>query len=689
MFRNHFCALTRSWIVVTQFMFVVLLLAGCGGGGGGGGGGSSPPTTPVASTKSFPIEVAIANMVKNGLDAPFQFTGTYTPAGQTTSYPVTGQGTYSWVPAVNATFQGIQVLDAAAVANGSETVNGNSSSVNSIQHQYFRSDNYYPVGQIDDSNAFYVVTSFTSWPTAAKVGDSGTLGAVTIYADYTLASITGNQQWTYTVEPDTADTVIFVWAIAETDSDGTKSTQLDRYRITSTGGITYVSTTYSSSYAGDASSLTLTPTSVKTPGNTPAPAPWSPVGLSNNPISGSIIGQITSNLILVNGTDSVIVAAGSTYGAYYFAFPTQLSNGTTYNVTVLAQPSGQTCSVLNGSGTKGNLSVTNVVVSCVTSTIVSTLAGTGQAGAANGPGNTASFSTPQGVAVDAAGNVYVADRMNNMIRKITPDGIVSTVAGTGQIGSANGPGNTATFNSPMGIAVDSAGYIYVADIMNNMIRKVTPDGVVSTLAGTGQQGSANGPGNTASFNLPKGVAVDTAGNVYVADGGNNMIRKITPAGVVSTLAGTGQIGSTDGPGISASFSNPYGVAVDGVGIVYVGDYGNYSVRKIASDGTVSTFAGGLGSSQSFNTPTGVAVDSKGYVYMAELFNHRIDQIAPNSAVVVIAGYTNGSTGSPVGSTDGPGGTARFGNPVGVAVDSAGNVYVADQAGNTIRKIVFQ
>ncbi len=202
---------------------------------------------------------------------------------------------------------------------------------------------------------------------------------------------------------------------------------------------------------------------------------------------------------------------------------------------------------------------------------MTTLAGTaGQSGSADGTGGAARFGSPTGMAVDSAGNVYVADSSAATIRKITPAGVVSTLAGSpGQSGSADGTGGAARFNDPLGVAVDGAGNAYVADTFNDTIRMITPAGVVTTLAGApGQRGSADGTGSAARFAYPEGVAVDGAGNVYVADSANDTIRMITPAGVVTTLAGSpGQYGSADGTGSAARFVGPEGVAVDGAGNV--------------------------------------------------------------------------------------------------------------------------
>ncbi len=327
--------------------------------------------------------------------------------------------------------------------------------------------------------------------------------------------------------------------------------------------------------------------------------------------------------------------------------------------------------------------------------VVSTLAGDASmpAGSTDGTAAAARFKHPSGVATDSAGNVYVADDFNSTIRKITPAGVVSTLAGTaGLSGSTDGTGAAARFNFPQGIATDSAGNVYVADTVNSTIRKITPAGVVSTFAGTaGVSGSADGTGAVAGFNSPFGVATDSAGNVYVADTVNSTIRKITPAGVVSTLAGTaGLSGSTDGTGAAASFSFPQGVATDNAGNVYVADAFNSTIRKITPPGVVTTLAGmagvfgsadGTGAAARFNSPTGVATDSAGNVYVADNVNSTIRKITPAAVVTTLAGKA-GVFGSP----DGTGAVASFNFPRGVATDSAGNVYVADTANSTIRKI---
>ncbi len=321
--------------------------------------------------------------------------------------------------------------------------------------------------------------------------------------------------------------------------------------------------------------------------------------------------------------------------------------------------------------------------------IVSTLAGS-SIGNEDGSGIFSSFNCPYSLAVDVNGNVYVADRDNESIRKIAPSGTVTTLAGAGFRGYADGNGASASFTIPSGVAVDASGNVYVADSGNHRIRKITSGGIVTTLAGSGFQGSANGNGVSASFAYPASVAVDASGNVYVADQWSHLIRKISPSGTVTTLAGSGGSGYADGDGASASFAYPSGVAVDASGNVYVADSGNNRIRKITSAGVVTTFAGagvrgsadGNGASARFNYPTGVAVDASGNVYVAEVGNHRIRKITSGGMVTTLAG-----SGDP-GFADRNGRMASFYNPLGVTVDGSGNVYVADSGNHKIRKITI-
>jgi sugar lactone lactonase YvrE len=329
--------------------------------------------------------------------------------------------------------------------------------------------------------------------------------------------------------------------------------------------------------------------------------------------------------------------------------------------------------------------------SMTASAVVTTLAGqAGRSNTADGQGPDARFDDPFAAAVDADGVVYVADSAAHVIRRITPDGTATTYAGTpGSYGIDDGTAFNARFYSPKGVAVDSAGNVYVADSGNSTVRKVAPGGVVTTLAGAGRtRGSADGTGANARFDQPFGIAVDQNGNVYVSDATANTIRKITAAGVVTTLAGqAGSSGSTDGAGAAARFTVPYGVAVDTAGNVFVVDHGNHTIRKVTPSGTVTTLAGsagtggstdGRGAAASFRYPSGVAVDRGGTVYVADTDNHLIRAISADGEVT-----TAGGSGSP-GSTDGAGTAARFFNPKGVAADAMGRIYVADLGNHVIR-----
>jgi arabinan endo-1,5-alpha-L-arabinosidase len=328
---------------------------------------------------------------------------------------------------------------------------------------------------------------------------------------------------------------------------------------------------------------------------------------------------------------------------------------------------------------------------------VSTLAGqAGIAGSADGAGMAARFNYPADVTADSGGIIYVADTANHTIRRISPVGAVTTLAGqAGSSGSADGTGAAARFNHPAGAAVDGAGNVYVADTDNATIRKITPAGVVSTLAGTaGARGSADGTGSAASFNGPSGIAADTAGNLYVADTLNHTIRRVTPVGAVSVLAGTaGASGSADGTGSAARFHGPQGLAIDGAGNLYVADTNNDTIRKIIlSNGVVSTVAGqagvsgsadGAGSQAQFFFTSGVAVDAAGNLFVADTDNSTIREVTPSGGVATIAGQA-GTTGG----ADGVDGAARFNFPSGVAADNSGNIYVADASNHAIRVVLF-
>jgi len=323
--------------------------------------------------------------------------------------------------------------------------------------------------------------------------------------------------------------------------------------------------------------------------------------------------------------------------------------------------------------------------------LTTTFAGSGYPASVDSTGLAASFNEPAAIAIDAAGNLYVADSGNNEIRKITPSGTAITVAGNVNKGSANGIGIAASFANPLGIAIDASGNLYIADSGNNLIRKMTPAGIVTTLAGSGAVGAVNGPGTTATFNNPNGIAVDLAGNVYVTDAGNNLVRIITPAGMVSTFAGSSFAGAANGSGTVASFNNPQGLTFDATGNLYVADDGNHLIREINPAGVVTTFAGsgntgytnGTLLTASFNEPDAAAFDAGGNMYIADEGANMIRKITSDGTISTIAG--NGS----IGFINGTGNTVTFNEPAGIVADNSGNLYVCDYGNNVIRKIVIR
>jgi len=303
----------------------------------------------------------------------------------------------------------------------------------------------------------------------------------------------------------------------------------------------------------------------------------------------------------------------------------------------------------------------------------------GTSGSQDGAGAAARLQAPGGLAVDSAGNVFVADTGNNTIRKISPGGAVTTLAGfPGSHGSLDSQGSAARFWAPFGIAVDSLGNVFVAEVANGTIRKISPAGQAGTLAGlAGHPGSSDGVGDNAQFRNPWGVAVDRNGTVYVADTSSCTIRKITPVGAVSTFAGlAGSPGSSDGMGSQARFCNPHGVTVDGAGNIYVADTGNNTIRRITAAGMVSTVAGRAGSPgladgapgvSQVRHPQGLAADNSGRLYVADTDNLAIRVLSSAGAMTTLAV------------------AGDLGHPDAIAVDALGNVYVADTINNVIRK----
>ena len=312
---------------------------------------------------------------------------------------------------------------------------------------------------------------------------------------------------------------------------------------------------------------------------------------------------------------------------------------------------------------------------------VTTLAGAAGWGSSDGVGAAASFNNVGGLAVDAAGDVFAADTLNNTVRKITPSGVVTTVAGTAPPAFdlacpvADAVGADAKFCRPGALAADRQGNIYVADTGNHTIRRITPGGVVSTIAGqAGVPGIQDGTGTAATFNSPSGIAVDASGSIYVSDTGSHRIRKVSPSGVVSTLAGADWPTPFDAGYISQPGSRPTALTVDGAGTVYVIDNGMQTIRKLSAAGVESTPPNASEAAGA----TGIVVDGAGNLYLSN--PQAVNILAPNGTLTTLAGSGE------FNAVDGAGEQAAFSGAAGLALDAAGGVYVVDSGNNTIRHV---
>ena len=330
--------------------------------------------------------------------------------------------------------------------------------------------------------------------------------------------------------------------------------------------------------------------------------------------------------------------------------------------------------------------------------IITRVAGTTSGfGGDGGAATSAKLDHPSGVAIDSAGNIFIADTWNNRIRRRDSTGVITSVAGTGTPGDG-GAATSALLAAPFGIAVDALGNIFIADTYDHRIRRVDPIGVITTVAGTGAAGSGgdNGAATSAQLTNPFGVAVDAPGNVYIADTSNNRIRRVDTAGVITTVAGTGATGGAgdNGPAIIAELHAPFGVAVDAVGNIFIADSLNHRIRRVAATtGVITTVAGigtpggggdnGVATSAELNLPNGVAIDTLGNIYIADTANHRIRRVdAVTRVITTVAG--NGTLGD--GGDGGPATSAQLKSPYGVAVDGAGNIFIADKDNQRIRRV---
>ncbi len=341
-----------------------------------------------------------------------------------------------------------------------------------------------------------------------------------------------------------------------------------------------------------------------------------------------------------------------------------------------------------------------IISACASAQHIATIAGTTAAGFSgdNGPATAAQVYGPLGIAVDSAGNIYFADRFNDRLRKINTAGVITTIAGTGT-GGYNGDdiaATTAQLNDPFGVAVDNAGNVYVAEHSNHRVRKISSMGIITTVAGTGTSGY-NGDGiaaTAAQLNEPRGVAVDKFGHLFIADQANNRVRQVTlSTGIISTIAGSGVqgFGGDGGPATAAMLNGPYAMAADTLQNLYICDVDNQRIRKINWAGVITTVAGtGIGSynadgipatAAQLNEPIGVAINASGELFIADAWNERIRKVDQSGIISTYAGI--GTAG--LGADSVAAAACAFYNPYGIAINQAGYVYICDQSNQRIRR----
>jgi len=721
------CTRFRSIVaaIATSHVLTMLVIAGCGGGGGGGSSNStySISVTVTGLHGTLALQDDRGNTLTVTSDGTYIFMGKYPPG---TGYDVTvltqpvdqgcvvtnARGTVAGgsvtAPTVTCYDPGLAVLAGNPFGAGSADGTGTAASFENPTSVATDSAGNIYVADVDNHTIRKVTPAgivTTLAGTAGVMGSADGTGAAASFrdpggvatdgADNVYVADSGNNTIRKVTPAGVVTTLAGTPGVGgSADGTGAAASFENPHNLaTDSAGNVYVADTSNDTIrkitpAGVVTTLAGTPGVAGFADGTGSAASFNlPTAVAVDSLGNvyvadglnDTIRKITPGGVVTTlaGTAEVTGSADGTGAAARFYYPGGVATDSAGNVYV-ADTQNDTIRKINSAG------------------VVTTLAGAaGMMNFADGTGAAARFNKPAGVTTDTAGNVYVADTLNETIRKVTPNGVVTRLAGTSwaeATGSADGTGAAARFYYPEGVVTDSAGNVYVADTLNDTIRKITPTAVVTTLAGrTGVSGSSDGTGAAALFQSPSGLATDSVGNLYVADYLNATIRKITPGGVVTTVAGmAGTTGSADGSGAAARFYYPFSIALDGAGDIYVADSGNNTIRKITPNGVVTTLAGtagvkgsadGIGSTASFNIPQGVATDRAGNIYVADAGNNTIRKLTPGGAVTTLAG-----TAGVAGSADGTGAAASFWVPQGLAIDNAGNIYVADRGNNTIRKV---
>jgi sugar lactone lactonase YvrE len=622
------------------------------------GGGTSQSITPSAtvSTLSFPLHDAIVNSVVINAATNYTVSGT-----------CNGTASVSGDEPIPNTFEGIS--GTSETSTQILTVNDCSSSTTSYTE--FFDKNFSPVGEIDSDGTYGVYRTTPDIPQAVHVGDSGLLGTIDYYSDFTKTVFVGYDTISYQIEPETATSAIVNVQREQHDTQGVlTSTQQSRSKIDTNGSLTALSVTIQyTNPSTDRIVLTALPDTappvVVSTNQAYAIGATTPGAVITAKFSEAIDAtSVDASTLTITAPDGTTAAGAVSLDGRTITFTplVHLSSGVDYTGTIVSGVKD-----LAGNGLTSNFTWTFTPATHVVASIAGSV-GTVRTAAAQ----TLTPSFGGGIAIDVDGNLYLADAYNNLILQVTPTGVTSIVAGTGYPGNTDGVGTVASFNSPSSVAVDGSGNLYVADSGNNQIRKISSSGIVSTLAGY--------------FYNPAGIAIDSSENVYVAS--NNQIRKISASGVDSVLAGSGLYGSDDGLGTAARFDNPIGIAVDELGNVYVADSANEKIRKVTPAGMVSTIAGtgqsgnanGDVSNATFAYPTGVAVDGGGNIYVADSAYPQVRMITPSGVVSTIAGS------GMYGDINGAGAIASF-SINRIVVDTAGIVFFTDPFNNKVRMVV--